>query len=110
MKQFVKIKNKNIAFKATAATTYLYKQTFGTDLLRDLQNIKEDAQTEIELKPVFQLAFIMAKQADKSIPDDFYKWLDGFEVFDILGASKQILRIWERSCMTSSLLKKKKGR
>lgn len=110
MKQFVKINNKDIAFSATAATTYRYKQMFGTDLLKDLQTITKDTQSIDELNPVIQLAFIMAKQADRSITDDFYKWLDGFEVLDILAAAPQILKIWNKSCMSSSVLKKKKGR
>ncbi len=48
----------------------------------------------------------MAKQADETIPEDMWDWLDGFEVFSYEEVYTEIMDLWANSLGTTVEIKK----
>ena len=53
------------------------------------------------------MAYIMAKQGDSSIPDDPDEWLDGFEMMSIYEVMPQLIELWGMNAETLEEPKKK---
>ena len=112
--------------RASALIPRLYRFRFGRDIIRDMTALKkafnkknelpEDATeeqkqdaalSEMNLMIFENVAYIMAKHADPSIPDDPNEWLDGFEMFSIYEIFPEILQMWNLNNETTSKPKKK---
>lgn len=109
MKKTLIIDGKEVSFKATASTTIRYRKKFGCDLIKDLNKLKEINGNEIssEVLEIFaKFAYIMAKQADETIPEDMWDWLDGFEVFSYEEVYTEIMDLWAESLGTTVEIKK----
>ena len=84
-----------VRFRKTGGTVLRYKREFGREFNSDLAKIaaaqkviasgdkemKAAAVLAIETEWMFDMAFIMAQQADPTITDEL-SWLDRFEDFD----------------------------
>lgn len=104
MTKDIKIGNKTVTLRATAAVPYLYREQFGQDMLVDMAETANGGNTMLFTR----MAFIMAKHADKdSVPDDIIDWLDEFETLDILQAIPQIMEVWGEAEKTTGKSKKK---
>lgn len=114
MKKSIKIGDTFVDFKASASTPRRYREKFGKDLLLDINNLLPHAQKgeldAYDLETFENLAYIMAKQADSSVPDDPSEWLDGFEVMDIYEALPKLFELWGNNVQTLETPKKKQGR
>ena len=82
MYKTITIDGREMGFAANAATPFRFKQTFHKDLFYILGNETRAAEEGVET--ITQLAFIMAKQAEKADMnklniDDYIEWLEGFE-------------------------------
>ena len=112
--------------RASALIPRLYRFRFGRDIIRDMaslqkaykkkQDLPEDATEEEKIDAEFSVvdlmvfenvAYIMAKHADPSIPDDPNEWLDGFDMFSIYEILPEILQMWNLSNAQTSKPKKK---
>ncbi len=112
--------------RASALIPRMYRFKFGRDIIRDMNSLrkaykkvmdlpedateeeKEDAQFSVVDLTIFEnVAFVMAKHADPSIPDTPDEWLDGFEMFSIYEVLPEILKLWSLSSATTSVPKKK---
>lgn len=75
-----------------------------------------DAKKEIELDvidmEVFEnLAYVMARQGDASIPGTADEWLDGLEEpLSIYTVLPELLKLWTNNTRTTSIPKKKQGK
>ena len=117
---------KQVKMRASALVPRLYRFKFGRDLIRDmtflkkaykkLEEISEDATEEekeeaqlsvMDLTIFENVAYIMAKHADKNQPDNPDDWLDQFDMFSIYQVLPQILALWNVSTVTTSIPKKK---
>lgn len=126
MEKIINIGGKDVKMRASALVPRMYRFKFGRDILRDMTSLKkafkkrnelpedatdeqkeEAALSEIELTIFENVAYIMAKHADPTIPDDPDEWLDGFEMFSIYEVFPQILEMWELNNATTSKPKKK---
>ena len=112
MERTINIDGRDVKFKATAATIRNYRSLFGRDLLMDFQELQKgmasDESLSAEALTIFEnLAFIMAKQADPTIPDSADEWLDGFDMFSIYIVLPQIVELWKLSELPISTSKKK---
>ena len=111
MEKIINIDGKGVRFKASAATLRIYRIRFKRDLLVDLMKLSKTAQKEVteipDLELFENLAFIMAKQADASIPDTVEEWLDGFSTFAIRDILPSILELWSDNMSTVAESKKK---
>lgn len=100
------IDGKEIEFSANAATPFRYRQVFHKDLLSILGN-EEKAQNE-GVEAVTELAFIMAKQAEKADmgklnEEVFFEWLEGFGSMAFVNNAEDILNIYTESTETTSM-------
>ena len=105
MLKTVTIDGNEIEFAANAATPFRYKQIFQKDLLQILGN-EEKAQQE-GVEAVTQLAYIMAKQAEKAdmaklSMDDFITWLEGFSAMAFVENAEEILNVYMDSTSTTA--------
>lgn len=111
MEKVINIDGKEVKFKATAATLRIYRMRFGRDLLMDLAKLSKTAKKEKLEIPDLELfenvAFVMAKQADTSIPNTVEEWLDGFSTFAIRDILPSILELWSDNMATVAESKKK---
>ena len=99
------IDGKEVEFSANAATPFRYRQIFHKDLLSILGN-EEKAQNE-GVEAVTELAFIMAKQAEKADmgklnEEVFFEWLEGFGSMAFVNNAEDILNIYMESTETTS--------
>lgn len=99
------IDGKEIEFSANAATPFRYRQIFHKDLLSILGN-EEKAQNE-GVEAVTELAFIMAKQAEKADmgklnEEVFFEWLEGFGSMAFVNNAEDILNIYMESTETTA--------
>lgn len=111
MERTLIIDGQSVKFKATGATIRLYRQRFQRDILEDMQTIQTEASSErLSAKALnfFEdIAYIMAKQADPSIPDQPDEWLDQFAMFSLYQILPEIIGLWGISTQTLSESKKK---
>ena len=101
----ITIDGKEIDFAANAATPFRFKQTFHKDLFAVLGN-EQKAETE-GVEAVTQLAYIMAKQAEKADmgklnEDDFITWLEGFSPMAFVNSAEDILNAYMDSTVSTA--------
>lgn len=80
----IKIGNREVGFCINSAIIYLYKESFGTEYLVDLQQIVADhtkEQVNLCLQPMYRIIWCMAKLYDSSIPP-IIDWLSQFPYGD----------------------------
>ena len=66
----------------------------------------QDAEFSVMNLEAFEdMAFIMARQYDQTIPDTIEKWLEGFETFSIYQILPEILKLWGMNQETTSTAK-----
>ena len=90
----VTIGDKEVSFKANAATPFRFRMLFRTDLIQTMAKGDEGDVAEYE-----KLAFVMAMQAEnkdltKLTEEDFYAWLEDFEFVDLVSALPEVLNIY----------------
>ena len=110
MEKIISIGGKEIGFKATASTTKRYREKFNRDLFKDISALIPKANNNDlgaeELEIFMNVAYVMAWQYDRTIPNDPDDWLDEFEMFDIYLILPQIIELWGMN--TEQLEKPKK--
>lgn len=115
MKQNIEIDGKQVPFKASAAIPRIYRMKFHRDIYKDLRSLEKsngDGSEENSNLDMFSLemfeniAYIMAKHADSSIPDSPEDWLDGFNTFSIYQILPQLIQLWGLNTQTDVQSKK----
>ena len=91
MTQTIEIDGQPVKFRASAAIPRIYRMRFHRDIYRDLSALEKSLGNQDEgssnldlfsLEMFENIAFIMAKHADASIPDTPEEWLDNFNTAD----------------------------
>lgn len=109
------IDDKEVAFKASAAIPRIYRLKFQRDIYKDLRLLEKsigDGSEENSNLDLFSLemfeniAFIMAKHADPTIPDTPDEWLDDFNTFSIYQVLPEIIELWGLNVQTEAESKK----
>lgn len=114
MDKTIIICGKPVVFRKTAGTMLRYKRQFGRELLPDLikiynlfptlrqyagktDELPEDDKIALakiilgtETEWMYDIAYIMAQQADPSITDEI-EWLDSFDDFNIMSIFVQLM-------------------
>jgi hypothetical protein len=112
----IDIDGQEVAFKASAAIPRIYRLKFQRDIYKDLhlleksigQNNEEESNMDLFSLEMFEnIAFIMAKHADSSIPDTPEEWLDNFNTFSIYQVLPQLIELWGLNVQTEIESKKK---
>lgn len=127
MERTISIGGAELRMRASALIPRMYRFKFGRDLIKDMaalekkykeaMNLQEGATDEEKQKAqlsvldltIFEnVAWVMAKAADNSIPDSPDEWLDGIDgVFSIYEILPQILQLWIEGLGTTSTPAKK---
>jgi len=116
MTRNITIDEKKVAFKASAAIPRIYRLKFGRDIYRDLaaleKNVGENEEGKsnldlVSLEMFENIAYIMAKHADPSIPNTPEEWLDEFNTFSIYQILPQLIDLWGLNVQTDAEAKKK---
>ena len=111
----IEIDGKEVLFRASAAIPRIYRIKFGRDIYKDLrelskslegQNPENSSLDSFSLEMFENIAFIMARHADPSIPDTPEEWLDGFNTFSIYQVLPQIIELWSLNTKTDIVSKK----
>lgn len=112
----IEIDGKEVAFKASAAIPRIYRLKFGRDIYRDLATLEKNVGENEEGKSTLDLvslemfeniAYVMAKHADPSIPNTPEEWLDEFNTFSIYQVLPQLIDLWGLNVQTDAEAKKK---
>ena len=111
----VEIDGKQVPFKASAAIPRIYRMKFQRDIYKDLRaleksvgdNSEESSNLDMFSLEMFEnIAFVMAKHADASIPNTPEEWLDGFNTFSIYQVLPQLIELWGLNVQTDVEAKK----
>ena len=103
LKTTIEIDGKPVVFKASAAIPRIYRIKFHRDIYKDLrlleksvgENDEDDSHLDLFSLELFEnIAYIMAKHADPSIPDSPEEWLDEFSTFSIYQILPQLIELW----------------
>ena len=112
----IEIDGQEVAFKASAAIPRIYRLKFQRDIYKDLRSLEKSIGDEdpensnldlFNLEMFENIAFVMAKHADSSIPDNPEEWLDGFNTFSIYQVLPQLIELWGLNVNTDVEAKKK---
>ena len=111
----IEIDGKQVSFKASAAIPRIYRMKFQRDIYKDLKaleksigdNSEESSNLDMFSLEMFEnIAFVMAKHADASIPNTPEEWLDGFNTFSIYHVLPQLIELWGLNVKTDVEAKK----
>ena len=111
----IEIDGQRVPFKASAAIPRIYRIRFQRDIYKDLSELEkavgkgnpEDYNLDLFSLELFEnIAYIMAKHADPSIPDSPEEWLDGFNTFSIYQVLPEIIKLWGLNVQTTVASKK----
>ena len=111
----IEIDGQMVAFKASAAIPRIYRLKFQRDIYKDLRSLEKsigDGDEENSNLDLFSLemfeniAYVMAKHADGSIPDTPEEWLDGFNTFSIYQVLPELIELWGLNVQTDVEAKK----
>lgn len=111
----IEIDGKQVTFKASAAIPRIYRIKFHRDVYKDLaalekavgKNAEENSNLDMFSLEMFEnIAYIMAKHADPSIPDTPEEWLDNFNTFSIYQVLPKIIELWGLNVQTDVQSKK----
>lgn len=111
----IAIDGQMVKFKASAAIPRIYRLKFQRDIYKDLSSLEksigtgnaEESNLDLFSLEMFEnIAFVMAKHADPSIPDTPEEWLDGFNTFSIYQVLPQLIELWGLNVQTDVEAKK----
>lgn len=115
MTRKIEIDGKEVLFKASAAIPRIYRVKFHRDIYKDLSALEKaiDKNSEegstldtFSLEMFENIAYIMAKHADSTIPDTPEEWLDEFNIFSIYQVLPKLIELWRLNVQTDVTAKK----
>ncbi len=95
MEKTLTVDGKQVRFKSTGATPLRYKAQFRKDFFSDMmklnslkslqkvEDITSDDIEQIDFEVLYNIVWVLAKTADKNIPEPI-EWLDDFEEFPLM--------------------------
>ena len=115
MTRKIEIDGKEVLFKASAAIPRIYRIKFHRDIYKDLSALEKaiDKNSEegstldtFSLEMFENIAYVMAKHADSTIPDTPEAWLDEFNTFSIYQILPKLIELWGLNVQTDVTAKK----
>lgn len=126
MDKLIPIAGQKVGFRATALTPRLYRHRMQRDIIQDFNRLQKSFSKAAKISPdmseeelkeaqlsvmdleIFEnIAFIMARQYDNSIPDSPEEWLEQFDMFSIYEIMPELLELWNLNQKTTAKPKKK---
>jgi len=105
MRKTINVGDIEVPLRVSGATPELYEDYFGRDLMEDFSTLIDSVNNgeKIEgrtLKITKSMMYIMAKQADKRVSDEYIDWLDQFEDFPVEDFAVDVVRLFAESLKT----------
>ena len=122
MEKTIFIDGRDVRFKASAAFLIRYKAQFRRDALKDLLKLEPiltkmekrlkaateeeknaiaiDTYNEMDLNLFYDICWVLAKTADKAIPEP-EEWLDTFSTFPVMDITEKLMDILTASIEVS---------
>jgi hypothetical protein len=111
MEKTITIDGKEVRFKTTGATALRYKSQFQKDYFKEILKLAPLANIDpekispkdleaLDFEVFFNIAWVMARTADPSIPSPI-EWLDQFDEFPIVQILPDLQELIESSFQTS---------
>ena len=123
MEKAIMVDGREVRLRSSAGLPRLYRMKFRRDIIQDMNKIhaaitkseessagQEDGPSDIPMEALemFEnVAYLMAKHADPSVPSSVEEWLDGFEAFSIYEIFPVIQELWTANMETMSTPAKK---
>ena len=113
--QTIEIDGQPVKFRASAAIPRIYRLRFHRDIYKDLSLLEKSVSKQDEenssldmfsLEMFENIAYIMAKHADPTIPDTPEEWLDNFNTFSIYRILPKLIELWGLNVQTDVQSKK----
>lgn len=100
MEKTIEIDGKKVKFRSTGATPLRYKAQFHKDFFAEIlklqgleklddKSISVEDIRELDFEVFYNIAWVMAKTADKDIPEPI-DWLDTFDSFPMIEVIPQL--------------------
>ena len=111
----IEIDGQNVIFRASAAIPRIYRIKFGRDIFKDLMKLEnsigssdvDKSSLDIGSLELFEnIAYIMAKHGDNTVPDSPEEWLDNFSTFSIYQILPQLIELWGLNIKSEEVPKK----
>ena len=115
MTRTIEIDGQQVPFRASAAIPRIYRMRFHRDIYKDLATLEkavgksqeDESHLDLFSLEMFEnIAYVMARHADSSIPDTPEEWLDGFNTFSIYQVLPKIIELWGLNVQTDVTAKK----
>ena len=114
----IHVGNRDIPMRASALIPRLYRVKFGRDMIRDMKALQESyseakdseekSLTVADLTIFENIAWLLAKHADPSVPSEPDEWLDSIDgVLSIYEVLPEILSMWSENLHQTSVPAKK---
>lgn len=107
--RIVNIDGKEVALRCSGATYIKYRNEFKSDLFVELQKFTEGDGVTLPdgaMETLLRATYVMAKQADKNIKDNFEDWLDNFDLLGSVSGIQEVLELIMGSNLTLDEAKK----
>ena len=113
--QTIEIDGQPVKFRASAAIPRIYRMRFHRDIYKDLSLLEKSVSKQDEdnsgldlfsLEMFENIAYIMAKHADPTIPETPEEWLDNFNTFSIYQVLPKLIELWGLNVQTDVQSKK----
>lgn len=102
MRKTIIIAGTEVELKATASTIRKYRNWFNRDLIHDFKSLQtsftdgKEVTTEA-IEVIQDLTYVMARQANPSVPGNIEDWLDSFDTFPIQDFAVDVVTLWAES-------------
>ena len=115
MTRKIEIDGKEVLFRASAVIPRIYRIKFHRDIFKDLSALEKaiDKNSEegstldtFSLEMFENIAYVMVKHADSTIPDTAEEWLDEFNSFSIYQVLPKLIELWGLNVQTDVTAKK----
>ena len=126
MDKIIDISGKKVGFRATALTPRLYRHKMQRDIIQDFnrlqkafakaakingdmsdEELRESQLSVLDLEIFENIAFVMARQYDPTVPDSPEEWLEQFEMFSVYEIMPELIDLWNLNNKTTAKPKKK---
>lgn len=114
----IQVDGQDVTLRASAAIPRIYRIKFNRDMFNDLHMLAKAMSTNEEgmstldnfsLEVFENIAYVMAKHADPTIPDTPEEWLDCFRTLSIYQVFPKIMELWELNLNVDVEAKKNSG-
>ena len=114
----IQVDGQDVTLRASAAIPRIYRIKFNRDMFNDLNMVAKAMSTNEEgmstldnfsLEVFENIAYVMAKHADQTIPDTPEEWLDRFRTLSIYQVFPKIMELWELNLNVDVEAKKNSG-